>query len=79
MRLKTCLNGARHPAEHPALPVTPAAIAADAVAVLAVGADAVHLHVKDAEGIDTLHGDALAAVPVWPVARRRCRCLAGLT
>lgn len=64
MRLKACLNGARHPAEHPALPVTPAALAADAAAVLAVGADAVHLHVKDAEGIDTLNGDALAAVLV---------------
>lgn len=64
MWLKACLNGARHPAEHPALPVTPAALAADAAAVLAVGADAVHLHVKDAEGIDTLNGDALAAVLV---------------
>jgi uncharacterized protein (DUF849 family) len=64
MRLKACLNGARHPAEHPALPVTPAALAADAAAVLAVGADAVHLHVKDAEGIDTLDGDTLAAVLV---------------
>lgn len=64
MRLKACLNGARHPAEHPALPVTPAALAADAAAVMAVGADAVHLHVKDAEGIDTLNGDALAAVLV---------------
>jgi len=39
-------------------------LAADAAAVLAVGADAVHLHVKDAEGIDTLNGDALAAVLV---------------
>ncbi len=64
MRLKACLNAARHPAEHPALPVTPAALAADAAAVLAVGADAVHLHVKDAEGIDTLDGDTLAAVLV---------------
>ena len=64
MRLKACLNGARRPSEHPALPVTPAALAADAAAVLAVGADAVHLHVKDAEGIDTLNGGALAAVLV---------------
>ncbi len=62
MRLKACVNGVRHPTEHPALPVTPAAIAADVLAVLAAGADGVHLHVKDDEGLDTLDGDALATV-----------------
>jgi uncharacterized protein (DUF849 family) len=60
--LKACLNGARRPGEHPALPVTPSALARDAVAVRAAGADAVHLHVKDAEGNDTLDGAALADV-----------------
>jgi uncharacterized protein (DUF849 family) len=60
--LKACLNGARLPAEHPALPVTPAELARDAVAARAAGADAVHLHVKDAGGRDTLDGAALAEV-----------------
>lgn len=41
---------------------TPAALAAEVRAVSAAGADGVHLHVKDAEGVDTLDGDALAAV-----------------
>jgi uncharacterized protein (DUF849 family) len=60
--LKACLNGARPPAEHPALPVTPDDLARDAVAVRQAGADAVHLHVKDAAGADTLEGAALADV-----------------
>lgn len=62
MWLQACLNGARRPREHPALPVTPAALAAEVHAVRAAGADGVHLHVKDGEGADTLDGDALAAV-----------------
>lgn len=68
--LKACLNGARLPADHPALPVTAAALAADVVRVTATGASAVHLHVKDATGIDTLSGAALAEVlmAVWRAA-----------
>jgi uncharacterized protein (DUF849 family) len=62
--LKACLNGARRPGEHPALPVTPAALAREAAAVAAAGADAVHLHVKDADGADTLNAAALADVLV---------------
>ncbi|CAN5781973.1 3-keto-5-aminohexanoate cleavage protein [soil metagenome] len=60
--VKACLNGARHPSEHPLLPVTPAELAADVGAVTAVGAGAVHLHVKDVEGADTFDGLALADV-----------------
>ena len=62
MLLKACLNGARHPREHPALPITPDELAQDAARVRAVGAGAVHLHVKDDSGADTLDGDVLAAV-----------------
>jgi len=62
MLLKACVNGPRLPAEHAALPVTPAALAADVAAVVAAGAGAVHLHVKDGEGVDTLGHDELAAV-----------------
>jgi uncharacterized protein (DUF849 family) len=44
-----------------ALPVTAAQLAADARAAAAAGADAVHLHVKDDHGADTLDAAALAA------------------
>ena len=60
--LKACINGPRHPWEHPALPVTPAQLARDVARVAAAGADAVHLHVKDQQGSDTLDGGALADV-----------------
>lgn len=62
MLLKACVNGARRPAEHPALPVTPAALARDVVRVVTAGAAAVHLHVKDSDGADTLGAAELAAV-----------------
>ncbi|MBI5338664.1 MAG: 3-keto-5-aminohexanoate cleavage protein [Mycolicibacterium rufum] len=64
--LKACINGARTPDEHPALPVTPDQLAADAVAAHAAGARAVHLHPKNADGVDSLLapdvGAAVAAV-----------------
>lgn len=64
MLLKACLNGARHPREHPALPVSPDQLARDATRVRAAGADAVHVHAKDDRGEDTLEGGALASVLV---------------
>jgi len=45
--LKACLNGSRTPGEHPALPLTPAELAADARRVLAAGADALHVHPRE--------------------------------
>ena len=54
MFLKCCVNGARQRAEHPALPVTPIEVANDVARVVAAGADAVHVHPKDADGRDTL-------------------------
>ena len=62
MLLKACLNGARRPAEHPALPITSAQLAADVVRVRAAGAAMVHVHAKDGAGEDTLDGDSLANV-----------------
>ncbi len=59
--LKVCVNGARRRDEHPALPVTPGELARDVAAVAVVGVDAVHLHVKDGQGADTLDAHALAA------------------
>ncbi|WP_432537001.1 3-keto-5-aminohexanoate cleavage protein [Kineococcus arenarius] len=60
--LKACVNGARRPGEHPALPLTPGELARDVAAVATAGAEAVHLHVKDAAGVDTLDAAALAEV-----------------
>lgn len=64
MLLKACLNGARLPAEHPALPATPKALARDIGLVAAAGVGAVHFHPKDPAGVDTLEADALAAALV---------------
>ena len=44
------------------MPVAPAALARDIVAVRAAGAGAVHLHVKDAGGVDTLDARELTTV-----------------
>lgn len=60
--LKVCVNGARLPEEHPALPVTPIEIARDCATAQAEGAQAVHLHVKDERGRDTFAPEPLAAV-----------------
>ena len=62
MLLKACLNGPRLPGDHPALPVAPHELARDTARVAAAGAGAVHIHVKDASGADTLDGDNVAAV-----------------
>jgi uncharacterized protein (DUF849 family) len=62
MLLKACLNGSRHPSEHPALPATPAHIAAEAASAVAAGAGAVHVHPKAADGADTMAPEVVAAV-----------------
>jgi uncharacterized protein (DUF849 family) len=54
MIVQCCLNGARKPEFHPRLPCTPEAIVADAAAVVAAGAQEIHLHVRDAEARETL-------------------------
>jgi uncharacterized protein (DUF849 family) len=75
MALQACLNGGRDRAEHPAVPLTPAELAADAVAVRHAGAFSVHLHPRTAAGVPTLKGRACdaavtairAAVPGLPI------------
>ena len=52
--VKACLNGARTREEHPAVPRSPAELAADALAVRRAGAFAVHVHPRDAGGAQTL-------------------------
>lgn len=52
--IKACLNGARMPGEHPALPITPAELAAEARRTVAAGAGALHVHPRAADGSQTL-------------------------
>jgi uncharacterized protein (DUF849 family) len=74
-RMKACLNGQRQRADHPAVPVTPAELAADAQAVVQAGAEAVHVHPRGSDGSESLRaadvGAAVAAVraacPAVPV------------
>jgi uncharacterized protein (DUF849 family) len=54
MALKACLNGGRTRAEHPAVPLSPAELGADAIAVRKAGAFAVHVHPRDARGAQSL-------------------------
>lgn len=59
--LQVALNGARHPAEHPALPVAPEQLAAAAADAVVAGAGAIHFHVRGPDGRESLAADDLAA------------------
>lgn len=59
--LQLCPNGIRGPAEHPGLPTTPTAVAADVVTGQALGIADVHVHPKDADGADTVDPELVAA------------------
>jgi uncharacterized protein (DUF849 family) len=61
MWLQACLNGSRTSTEHPAVPLTPAALAADARRVLEAGAAALHVHPRDNAGLESLAPDVVAA------------------
>jgi len=54
MIIQACLNGARAPAYHPALPLTPAALARDGAACVAAGAAELHVHARGADGCESL-------------------------
>lgn len=59
--LKACLNGSRTDAEHPAIPRTPAELAAEGRAAVDAGAQALHLHPYHSEGAETLAAEPCAA------------------
>jgi uncharacterized protein (DUF849 family) len=59
--LQICPDGARRPGVHPALPVTPEAVAADVAAVAALGVTDAHVHPKDGNGADSLDAADVAA------------------
>jgi len=58
--LKACLNGGRTIAEHPAVPRTPAELAAEGRAAVDAGAEVLHLHPYDADA-QTLATEPCAA------------------
>ena len=60
MLLQACLNGDRGGDDHPACPVTPPQLAADAVAVARAGAESLHVHPRDDRGAETLGAEAVA-------------------
>ncbi|GGK19247.1 3-keto-5-aminohexanoate cleavage protein [Salinarimonas ramus] len=61
MLLQAALNGARARAAHPAIPLTPDELAADAAAAVAAGAGALHVHPRDASGAESLDAETIAA------------------
>ncbi|MDV6375971.1 3-keto-5-aminohexanoate cleavage protein [Deinococcus arenicola] len=61
--LKAALNGNRSPSEHPSVPITPQQLARDAHAAVTAGADALHLHPRNAAGAESLEaGDVTQAL-----------------
>jgi uncharacterized protein (DUF849 family) len=61
MRLQACLNGGKSARDHPAVPLTPEALARDARAVRRAGAESLHFHPRDARGRETLAAADVAA------------------
>ncbi|WP_344203471.1 3-keto-5-aminohexanoate cleavage protein, partial [Aeromicrobium alkaliterrae] len=55
---------------HPAMPLTPDQIAEDAAACVAAGANLLHLHAYDDDGVETLAEPAVTRV--IQAVRRRC-------
>ena len=58
--LQACLNGGRTRDFHPVLPLSADELAADAKAVIAAGAEQIHLHVRGGDGKESLHPDDVA-------------------
>jgi uncharacterized protein (DUF849 family) len=68
--IKACLNGARSPEDHPAVPVSPQQLAAEAQRAVAAGAGALHVHPRAADGSQTL--DATACDAALLAIRQAC-------
>ena len=69
--LQACLNGSRSPADHPALPLSAAELAADARRAVEAGAGELHVHPRDPQGAETLEAVPVAATisairACWP-------------
>ncbi|WP_144794182.1 3-keto-5-aminohexanoate cleavage protein [Microbacterium paludicola] len=60
MLIQACVNGAREVAEHPRLSADEHQVAAEAAGAIAAGAEAIHVHPKDAAGLDSLAAEDVA-------------------
>ena len=60
MLLQAALNGTRTRTEHPAIPLAPEHHASEATEAVAHGADAIHVHVRDGDGHESLAADDVA-------------------
>lgn len=60
--LQCCPNGNRPAEAHPAVPITPWQLATATSEVATLGVTSVHLHPRDAVGLETLAGPELATV-----------------
>jgi uncharacterized protein (DUF849 family) len=60
--VKACVNGARPPSDHPALPVRPEEFALQARAAVDAGAALVHVHPRRGDGAESMDADTEAAV-----------------
>jgi uncharacterized protein (DUF849 family) len=60
--LEVALNGSRSPDEHPAIPRTPEELASASRAAVDAGADVLHVHAFDPDGMESLEGPVCAAV-----------------
>jgi uncharacterized protein (DUF849 family) len=58
--IQAALNGTRTRVEHAAIPITPAEQATEARASVAAGASAIHVHVRDEHGNESLAADDVA-------------------
>ena len=58
--LQACLNGGLLKAAHHGVPTSASELACDAVAVLAAGAEELHIHVRAEDGAETLEPSAVA-------------------
>jgi uncharacterized protein (DUF849 family) len=59
--LQACLNGGRTKLFHPAVPCTPNELAEDGQAVVAAGAQELHIHPRGPDGLESLDPDDVAA------------------
>jgi uncharacterized protein (DUF849 family) len=61
MIVQACLNGDRPASYHPNLPVTIEALVEDGWQVINAGASELHIHIRDHEGLESLHPDRVDA------------------
>ncbi|HWV25493.1 MAG TPA: 3-keto-5-aminohexanoate cleavage protein [Thermomicrobiales bacterium] len=75
--IQVAQNGDRSHEEHPAVPLSVTDLVRDAIASVAAGAGAIHLHPRDASGQETL--DSAIVNEVAREVRKRCAVPIGVT